>query len=257
MAAHLGVTCLSVYLTAVLLCYVCANKEKNIFKARERTNITLQTGEHQHNAQAVWIFGAENPNIRIATIKRSGEVKSDYEEHFRGRLLLNRHTGDLTITQVKTSDSGIYQFQSIGTKIITRDIHLIVYSLVPAPFITTTLTVINSSFTSVTVECSVLNSRDLMLSWYRGTVRLMKTSSPKLSSKLNLSLEVDVADGDNYSCVAENPVERKTTELLGKDIQLGNAENSSWCQNEATIRLLISVGVGLVLLLLLVDHIRL
>ncbi|XP_035992610.1 hepatocyte cell adhesion molecule [Fundulus heteroclitus] len=256
MAAQLGVSWLSVYFTAVLLCCVCANKERNVFKARERTTITLQTGESQPHTQVVWTFGAENPNIRIATIKMS-EVKSDYEENFRDRLLLDLQTGALTITQVKTSDSGKYRFNSIGGKIITKDFHLIVYSLVPAPSLSTTSAVITTSSSSVTVECSVHNSRELTLSWYRGKERLKKTSSPKLSSKLTLSLEVNATDRDNHSCVAENPVEKKTTKLPGKDINLENTENGSWCQNEVPIRLIISAGLALVLILLLVDHVRL
>ncbi|XP_008417302.1 SLAM family member 9-like [Poecilia reticulata] len=256
MAARSGVTCCSVYLTAVLLCYVCAKEEKKIVKARERTNVTLQPVESQHNARVVWTFGVESPNIRIASVKQGKEVKHDYEEKFRARLLLDSLTGALTISQLETSDSGVYQFQSISSKILSRDFHLTVYSFLPAPSITVTSSVINSSSAAVTVECSVQNSRELKLSWYRGTERLKQTSSPSLPTELTLSLEVDAPDGDDYSCVAENPVERQTTKLHTKDIQLGNAENSSWCQNEATVRLIVSAGIALVLILLLVDHIR-
>ncbi|XP_027872123.1 hepatocyte cell adhesion molecule-like isoform X1 [Xiphophorus couchianus] len=265
MAAGLGVTCCSVYLTAgkisdtyltVLLCYVCAKEEKKAVKARARTNITLQPVESPHNARVVWTFGVESPNIRIASVKLNKEVKCDYEEKFRDRLLLDSNTGALTISQLEMSDSGVYQFQSISSKILSRDFHLTVYSFLPMPSITVTSSVINTSSASVTVECSVQNSRELKLSWYRGTERLKQTNSPSLPSELSLSLEVDAADGDNYSCMAENPVERQTTKLLTKDIQLGNGENSSWCQNEATVRLIVSAGIALVLILLLVDHIR-
>uniref|UniRef100_A0A3P9QF11 SLAM family member 9-like n=1 Tax=Poecilia reticulata TaxID=8081 RepID=A0A3P9QF11_POERE len=226
----------------------------------ERTNVTLQPVESQHNARVVWTFGVESPNIRIASVKQGKEVKHDYEEKFRARLLLDSLTGALTISQLETSDSGVYQFQSISSKIL---------SFLPAPSITVTSSVINSSSAAVTVECSVQNSRELKLSWYRGTERLKQTSSPSLPTELTLSLEVDAPDGDDYSCVAENPVERQTTKLHTKDIQLGNwsffftcpilfcsSENSSWCQNEATVRLIVSAGIALVLILLLVDHIR-
>ncbi|PWA30766.1 hypothetical protein CCH79_00009242, partial [Gambusia affinis] len=235
-----------------LLCYVCTKEQKKAVKARERTNITLQPVESQHNARVVWTFGVESPNIRIASVKLNKEVKCDYEEKFRDRLLLDSHTGALTISQLEVSDSGVYQFQSISSKILSRDFHLTVYSFLPKPSITVT----NCSSASVTVECSVQNSRELKLSWYRGTERLKQTSSPSLPSELILSLDVDAEDGGNYSCMAENPVERQTTKLLTKDIQLGNAENSSWCQNESTVRLIVSAGIALVLILLLVDHIR-
>uniref|UniRef100_A0A3P9QEZ9 SLAM family member 9-like n=1 Tax=Poecilia reticulata TaxID=8081 RepID=A0A3P9QEZ9_POERE len=104
---------------SVLLCYVCAKEEKKIVKARERTNVTLQPVESQHNARVVWTFGVESPNIRIASVKQGKEVKHDYEEKFRARLLLDSLTGALTISQLETSDSGVYQFQSISSKILT------------------------------------------------------------------------------------------------------------------------------------------
>uniref|UniRef100_A0A3B3V8E5 Ig-like domain-containing protein n=1 Tax=Poecilia latipinna TaxID=48699 RepID=A0A3B3V8E5_9TELE len=217
---------------------------------QERTNVTLQPVESQHNARVVWTFGVESPNIRIASANLRKEVKCDYEEKFRARLLLDSLTGALTVSQLETSDSGVYQFQSISSKILSRDFHLTVYTALCVS------SVVNSSSASVTVECSVQNSRELKLSWYRGTERLKQTSSPSLPTMLTLSLEVDAPDGDDYSCVAENPVERQTTKLLTKDVQLGNAENSSWCQNEATVRLIVSAGIALVLILLLVDYIR-
>lgn len=61
------------------------------------------------------------------------------------------------------------------------------------------------------------NSRDLTLSWYRGRDILKKTSSPDLSTKLSLALEIDSKDGGGYSCVAENPVEEKVVRLHAKD----------------------------------------
>lgn len=113
---------------SVLLCYVCTKEQKKAVKARERTNITLQPVESQHNARVVWTFGVESPNIRIASVKLNKEVKCDYEEKFRDRLLLDSHTGALTISQLEVSDSGVYQFQSISSKILSRDFHLTVYS---------------------------------------------------------------------------------------------------------------------------------
>lgn len=61
------------------------------------------------------------------------------------------------------------------------------------------------------------NSRELILSWYRGRDRLKSTSSDVLFSRLSLPLEIQSHDGDNYSCMAENPVEAKSTKLLTED----------------------------------------
>lgn len=85
------------------------------------------------------------------------------------------------------------------------------------PSIKVTASLINTSCSSVTVECFVENSRELILSWYRGRDRLNSTSSAVLSSTLSLALEIQSHDGDNYSCVAENPVEAKSTKFLTED----------------------------------------
>lgn len=61
------------------------------------------------------------------------------------------------------------------------------------------------------------NSKELTLSLYRGRDRLESTSSAVLSSRLSLALEIKSHDGDNYSCVAENPVDKKATELHVED----------------------------------------
>lgn len=61
------------------------------------------------------------------------------------------------------------------------------------------------------------NSRELTLSWYRGGDRLKTMSLPDASSMLSLALEIKSDDGDEFSCVAENPVEEKSTKLHTKD----------------------------------------
>lgn len=68
------------------------------------------------------------------------------------------------------------------------------------------------------------NSQDLVLSWYRQEGRLTNVSSPDLSSNLYLTLEIESHDSSSYSCVAENPVEKKVTKLSGEDtaIKMGS-----------------------------------
>lgn len=92
------------------------------------------------------------------------------------------------------------------------------------PSITVRSSFINKSCSAVTVECSVYNSQDLVLSWYRQEGRLTNVSSPDLSSNLYLTLEIESHDSSSYSCVAENPVEKKVTKLSGEDtaIKMGS-----------------------------------
>ncbi|XP_042255856.1 CD48 antigen-like [Thunnus thynnus] len=244
----------AVYFTSVLLSCVWAGE--NEVAAREGATVTLKTRESgsYSNIQIVWTFGTENPNMRIAIVK-SREVRSEYDERFRGRLQLDSWSGALTITNLRLSDSGVYMWQSIGSTILFQNFHLTVYSSVSPPTIKVNASLVNTRCSSLTVECSVENSRELILSWFRGRERLKTTSSPNLSTRVFLPLEIQYHDGDNYSCLAENPVEEKATKLHTEDTCLKNEE--SWCQTEATVRLVISAVVGMALIFLIVDHMRL
>ncbi|XP_035516523.1 hepatocyte cell adhesion molecule-like [Morone saxatilis] len=247
---------LTVYFTIVLLGCVWADEEKEAVKAREGAFVTLKTGEttRHSNAQVVWTFGPEEPNVRIAYAKER-EVKDDYDEHFRDRLQLDEQTGSLTITQLRINDSGVYMFQSISNNILSQRFHLKVYSSVSSPSIKLIESLINTSCSSVTVECLVENSRELALSWYKGKDRLNKTTSPDLSSTLSVALEIKY-HGDDYKCVAENPLEENVTKFHTEDTCLKDGD-SSGCESEATVRLVISAVVSIALIVLVVDHIRL
>uniref|UniRef100_A0A3Q3QLV6 Ig-like domain-containing protein n=1 Tax=Monopterus albus TaxID=43700 RepID=A0A3Q3QLV6_MONAL len=209
---------LASYITAVLLCCTCADENKEAVKAKEGATVTLQTRDtiHNINTQIVWTFGPENPNMRIATVKKR-EARSDYVERFRDRLQLDSLTGALTITQLRVTDSGVYMWQSISSNILSQNLHLSVYSSVTPPFITVNTSLVNMSCSSVILQCSAENTREMTLAWYRGRDRVKNISSPDLSFRLSLPLEIESHDGDNYSCVAENPVDEKATTLHTED----------------------------------------
>uniref|UniRef100_A0A3Q3J9H9 Ig-like domain-containing protein n=1 Tax=Monopterus albus TaxID=43700 RepID=A0A3Q3J9H9_MONAL len=200
----------------ILLCCTCADENKEAVKAKEGATVTLQTRDtiHNINTQIVWTFGPENPNMRIATVKKR-EARSDYVERFRDRLQLDSLTGALTITQLRVTDSGVYMWQSISSNILSQNLHLSVYSSVTPPFITVNTSLVNMSCSSVILQCSAENTREMTLAWYRGRDRVKNISSPDLSFRLSLPLEIESHDGDNYSCVAENPVDEKATTLFG------------------------------------------
>lgn len=88
---------------------------------------------------------------------------------------------------------------------------------VSLPTIKANASLVNSSCCLLTVECSVENSRELILSWFKGRDRLRNTSSLDLSARISLPLEIQYHDGDNYICLAENPVEEKATKLHTED----------------------------------------
>lgn len=226
-----------------------------IVNASEGATITLQDGETPNNTKILWFYGVHLPHIQIASMSVT-EVRSDYQERFRGRLKLNSWTGALTITHLRVSDSGVYMWLC-EDPVSGRSFKLRIYSLLSTPSITVNPSFSNSTFSSVTVECSMNNSQELILSWYNGAKPLNKTSSSVLPSRLSVTLEIESHSKGNYSCVAENPVEKLVIKLKKDGIHMRNEEASGWCQTQTAVRLVISAAIGLLLTVLVIDHIRL
>ncbi len=78
---------------------------------KEGESVTLESGEiNKTNYSMAWYFN----DICIAEIiKDSSEICTDDQckERFRDRLRLDHQTGSLTITDTKTTDSGLYKLQ--------------------------------------------------------------------------------------------------------------------------------------------------
>ncbi|XP_048038490.1 uncharacterized protein LOC125263529 [Megalobrama amblycephala] len=87
------------------------DEEKEV-SGKEGKTITLNTDdEMQKNNQVWWLFGEENS--LIAEIKGgTGEIITyggAAVGRFRDRLKLDKETGSLTITNIRTTDAGLYQ----------------------------------------------------------------------------------------------------------------------------------------------------
>ncbi|XP_072563285.1 SLAM family member 9-like isoform X2 [Paramormyrops kingsleyae] len=181
------------------------------------SKVTLHTSITglQNDSVIVWTFGTSSPPPTIAK-SVNGRIEINMSERFRERLQLDPKTGSLSITNISTSDTGIYQLHIIKDHILKKEFDLNIYNPVNRPHITSLQA---SSPSSVQLSasgrcwvlCSVENGRDVTLSWYRGTERLNQTSSPDLSTSLSLSLEV-WEDSPVYSCVATNPVSEEAAE---------------------------------------------
>nr|XP_055073710.1 uncharacterized protein LOC129453465 [Misgurnus anguillicaudatus] len=93
----------------------------------EGDSVTLHTNDadiQKPDATVIWTFGAQK--TRIARINRAANKAPIYDAdildgRFRDRLKINDQTGDLTITNIKTTDSGLYEVQIlVGSKNIPK-----------------------------------------------------------------------------------------------------------------------------------------
>nr|XP_055073738.1 uncharacterized protein LOC129453502 [Misgurnus anguillicaudatus] len=170
------------------------------------TDIKLQTDD-----MILWRF--ETNGTLIAKINKDTNTVSIYDDvldgRFRDRLQVNNQTGDLIITNITTQHTGLYQITINGKQKISYRFNVTVYSHLPIPVITSN----SSQCSSCVLLCSVLNMRDVSLSWYKGNSLLSIISVSDLNIRLSLSLEVEYQDTNTYRCVLNNTITNQTQHL--------------------------------------------
>ncbi|XP_026121864.1 SLAM family member 5-like [Carassius auratus] len=180
----------------------------------------------KEDVQIMWTFESGGENTRVAQMHQ-GRIYTHYDMRFTGRVLLDQKTGILTIMDIRTNESGLYEALSIiSTDITGRKYNVHVYAPVSEPAIwsSSSASVHQSTGTSqetketCSVFCSVKNDRDVFISWYKGGEILNQSSNPDLSINLSLSLELHYNDPETYSCTAVNPVSNKSIRLHIKEI---------------------------------------
>uniref|UniRef100_A0A671SE17 Ig-like domain-containing protein n=1 Tax=Sinocyclocheilus anshuiensis TaxID=1608454 RepID=A0A671SE17_9TELE len=185
----------------------------------EGDSVTLHTDTDTQRNDAVieWMFGPENPDTVIAEINRAN-INHITDERFRDRVKMDSQTGSLTITNIRTTDSGLYKVEITTNPEAEKIFNVTVCALLPVPLIIRDTSQCSSSSGSSSVSkcsllCSVLNVSHVTLSWYKGNSLISSIRASDLSISLSLPLEVEHQDKNTYSCVLNNNISNQTKHL--------------------------------------------
>nr|XP_055074729.1 hepatocyte cell adhesion molecule-like [Misgurnus anguillicaudatus] len=211
--------------------------------------VTLHTDitELQEDDVIEWMFGVESPDKIIAEFIREDKTTSFNDERFKNHLYVNHQTGDLIITNVTNKHTGVYRVEiNRQPSVIFKHFNLTVYARLPVPVISSNSSQCLSSSSNCVLLCSVLNVRDVSLSWYKGNSLLSSISVSDLNIRLSLHLEVEYQDTNTYRCVVNNPITKQTQHLYNiKNLCQTCSDGVDCCGfTETVIRLVVSVLVG-------------
>ncbi|XP_065099422.2 uncharacterized protein [Paramisgurnus dabryanus] len=252
---------LIIYFKSVFVCAGVFGDEVKSVSVMEGDSVTLHIDiiDLKSAHLILWRFGPQES--LIARINREANAVSIYNDvldgRFRDRLQVNNQTGDLTITNITTQHTGLYQKNISGRQKSSHRFDVTVYARLPVPFISSYCPQNSSSSSNCLLLCSVLNVRDVSLSWYKGNSLLSIISVSDLNIRLSLPLEVEYQDTNTYRCVLNNTITNQTQHLNITQLCQPCSDCVSCCDTtEVVIRLVISALVTVALVAVLAYDVR-
>nr|CAM73227.1 unnamed protein product [Danio rerio] len=216
---------LCLFLTLIYGVFGATDEFKSV-SVTEGDSVTLNTGvsEVQKTDQILWMFGPDE--IRIAEIYKQSMDMFDSDEKFGDRLKMDSRTGSLTITNIRNEHSGLYKLNIIGNRNSIKRFNVTVYAPLPVPVISNVHSNSSSSDSNCSVLCSVANVSAVSLSWYKENSLLYSVSLSEFRISLFLPLEVEYQDKNTYSCLVNNSITNRTTQLDISQLCQRNKETS-------------------------------
>uniref|UniRef100_A0A8C1XVR3 Ig-like domain-containing protein n=1 Tax=Cyprinus carpio TaxID=7962 RepID=A0A8C1XVR3_CYPCA len=204
--------------------FVAVTDEVKSVSVLEGDSVSLNTDvKVQRDDQILWTFGPQN--TRIAEIIKRDQINFIFvsnDGRFRDKLQMDNQTGSLTIRNIRSEHTGLYELTVISGKTSLKSFSVTVYALLPSPVITSNSSNCSSSSSSsskrssvsrCSLLCSAVNVSAVTLSWFKGNSVLSSISVSDLSISLSLPLEVEYQEKNTYSCVINNPIRNQTTHL--------------------------------------------
>ncbi|XP_016349856.1 natural killer cell receptor 2B4-like isoform X3 [Sinocyclocheilus anshuiensis] len=229
----------------------------------EGDSVTLHTDvKVQRDDQILWTFGPQN--TRIAEIIKRDQINFIFvsnDGRFRDNLLMDNQTGSLTIRNIRSDHTGLYELTVISGKTSLKSFSVTVYAPLSTPVITSNSSNCSSSSERSSVSkcsllCSAVNVSDVTLSWYKGNSLLSSISVSDLSISLSLPLEVEYQEKNTYSCVLNNPISNQTRHLDISQLCHTCAEHHRSYSIPVVVGVLLFVAIIAVLGGILLWHIR-
>ncbi|XP_051763330.1 SLAM family member 5-like isoform X2 [Ctenopharyngodon idella] len=249
MMSNAAVFCLCVCVTN---CVFCVEDEVKSVSVTEGGSVSLNTDVRvQRDLQILWTFGSQN--TRIAEIIKRDQINYIFVSNdgiFRDRLQVDNETGSLTIRNIRTEHTGLYELTVTSSRKTLKRFIVTVYAPLPIPVISSNSLNCSSSSSSssrssvsrCSLLCSAVNVSHVTLSWYKGNSLLSSISVSDLSISLSLPLEVEYQDKNTYSCVINNPIRNQTQHLTANGL-------CHTCEEQRHRFYTIPVVVGVLLLL--------
>uniref|UniRef100_A0A671R1A0 Immunoglobulin domain-containing protein n=1 Tax=Sinocyclocheilus anshuiensis TaxID=1608454 RepID=A0A671R1A0_9TELE len=161
-----------------------------------RDSVTLHTDVKTNQQEKIkWFFN----DTRIAQIsdylsKTCTDVQcNEGTKRFRGRLKLDNQTGSLTITNITTTDSGLYKLQIISSNSISEKIFNVCVSDVPGAETDKMKTKSVKEGDSVTLDSGVIKNPNYLMMWYCDDTHIAEIARDP--SKICTGDECEDADG--------------------------------------------------------------
>ncbi|XP_065099569.1 uncharacterized protein [Paramisgurnus dabryanus] len=226
--------------------------------------LSFSLTEPQIKDGITWKFGPQETPIANMINYKTTVYDDRPDGTFKNRLRINHETGTLTITNTRTPHTGLYILTTPSQE-KPLNIFNVTVARLPVPVITIDSTQCSSSSSSsssiCSLLCSVLNVRDVSLSWYKGNSLLSSTSWSDLNfNNISLPLEVEYQDTNKYSCVVNNTNTKQTQHLNIKNLcQTCSVKEVVYCCRsftEVVIQLVVSVLVGVAAVGFVVYDIR-
>ncbi len=114
------------YLTSFIILSDLVNGEWDELKTvMEGDVLTLQTRDTESLSEITWLYKRGDQTVRIAQMYQGFEP---FYERLIGRVKMNPKTGALTIWNISSSDSGLYQVSPHNESITEKRFRVDVYS---------------------------------------------------------------------------------------------------------------------------------